>query len=741
LSLSPASGTLAAAATATVTASINSHANSLSAGNYSDTISFTNTTNGSGNTTRPVSLSITVATYAYTFATNPSGQQIVIDGVAYTAPRTFNWSAGSSHTISVSSPQGATSDTRYAFSSWSNGGAQSQTLTAPAANAAYTANFATQYTLTTAAAPTNGGSVSPAGSAWYNSGQNVTVTASPASGYNFSSWSGGLTGNTNPATLTMNGAKSMTARFVTAGTFVVTPGTGLSASGAQGGSFSPSSVALTLQNTGGSAIAWTASKTQGWVNLSAASGTLAAGASTAVTASINGNAASLAAGTYADTITFTNSTNGNGNTTRSIGLTVATQTPVYTISTNPSGLQVIVDGLSYTSPKTFTWIPGTSHTLSVSSPLGGSAGIRHVFSSWSDGGVQAHSIQAAADTTNYVATFTTEYSLTASSNPLNVGVTNPAGTTWHRRGQSLSLAASPNSGYTFSGWSGHLQGTTNPQSLTMDGPKSVTANFTQAAGQANGKIYPSFGIFRAGSWYFDSNGNGSWDGCETDLCVNAFGGFREDIPVVGDWNGTGLISIGIYRNGQWYLDADGDGTFDDCSQDRCVKECGGLRGGAPVAGDWTGDGKSKLGIYRSGQWFFDKNNNGVWDGCGIDSCINAFGALRDDIPVIGDWNQEGKDKIGIYRKGEWFLDLNGNGIWEGCEIDTCIHDFGGLKDDIPAIGDWNQSGKDKIGVYRKGQWFLDLNGNGVWEGCGIDFCSAPFGGLYEDSPIVARHRK
>jgi len=87
------------------------------------------------------------------------------------------------------------------------------------------------------------------------------------------------------------------------------------------------------------------------------------------------------------------------------------------------------------------------------------------------------------------------------------------------------------------------------------------------------------------------------------------------------------------------------------------------------------------------------------------------------------------------------LDLNGNGIWEGCEIDTCIHDFGGLKDDIPAIGDWNQSGKDKIGVYRKGQWFLDLNGNGVWEGCGIDFCSAPFGGLYEDSPIVARHRK
>ncbi|MCX5910582.1 MAG: hypothetical protein NTV04_01515, partial [Deltaproteobacteria bacterium] len=529
--------------------------------------------------------------------------------------------------------------------------------------------------------------------------------------------------------------------FVTAGTFVVTPGTGLSASGNQGGSFSPSSVAFTLQNTGGTAINWTASKTQGWVSLSAASGTLAAGASTTVTASINSTANSLTAGSYTDTITFTNSTNGTETTSRSIGLTVATNTPVYTISTNPSGLQVIVDGASYTSPKTFTWTLGTSHTLSVSSPLGGSAGIQHVFSSWTDGGAQAHSIKASADTTNYVATFTTQYSLTASSNPTNVGVTNPAGTTWHTKGQTLSMVASPNSGYTFGVWSGHLQGTTNPQSLTMDGPKSVTANFTQAAEQATGKIHPSFGIFRTGSWYFDSNGNGSWDGCEIDICVNAFGGFRDDIPVVGDWNGTGLISIGIYRNGQWYLDADGDGTFNDCSQDRCVKEFGGLRGDIPVTGDWTGDRKSKLGIYRSGQWFLDKNNNGVWDGCGIDTCVDAFGERKDDVPVIGDWNQEGKDKIGIYRKGQWFLDLNGNGVWDGCEIDTCISAFGGLKDDIPVIGDWNQEGKDKIGIYRKGQWFLDLNGNGVWDGCEIDFCSAPFGGLQADSPIVARHRK
>ena len=634
----------------------------------------------SGTATDPV-----VATYTYSFATVPAGLQVTVDGTAYTTPRSFTWSAGSSHTISTSSPQGSASDTRNIFSSWSHGGTQSQTITAPAANTAYTANFTTQYSLTSAVSPANGGTVSPAGTNWYNNGQNVTVTASPASGYSFTGWSGSLNGTTNPSTFAMNGAKTITAGFATAGSFAVTPATGLTSSGVQGGSFSPSSVSFTLQNSGGSPVNWTASKTQTWVTLSAASGTLSAGASTTVTASINTNANTLAAGSYSDTVTFTNTTNGTGNTSRSIGLTVTAATYTYSFATVPAGLQVIVDGVSYTSPKTFTWTAGTSHTIAVASPLGGTAGIRHTFSSWSDGGAQTHKIKASADTPNYVANFTTQYSLTASSNPANAGGTNPAGTTWQAKGQTLSLQASPNSGYVFSGWSGNLQGSTNPQSITMDGPKSVTANFSQAGGQTSGKIHPSVGIFRTGAWHFDSNGNGSWDGCDVDICVNSFGGFRDDIPVVGDWSGNGLVNIGIFRNGQWYLDADGDGLFDDCSQDKCVKEFGGLRGDVPVAGDWTGDGKSKIGIYRNGQWFLDKNNNGVWDGCEVDACIDAFGGLRDDIPVIGDWNQSGKDKVGVYRNGQWFLDLNGNGTWDGCEVDFCSSPFGGVRGDKPIV--------------------------------------------------------
>ena len=49
---------------------------------------------------------------------------------------------------------------------------------------------------------------------------------------------------------------------------------------------------------------------------------MAAGASTAVTVSIESNASSLGWGSYSDTVTFTNLTNGNGNTTRAVTLAI-----------------------------------------------------------------------------------------------------------------------------------------------------------------------------------------------------------------------------------------------------------------------------------------------------------------------------------------------------------------------------------------------------------------------------------
>ncbi len=35
-----------------------------------------------------------------------------------------------------------------------------------------------------------------------------------------------------------------------------------------------------------------------------------------------------------------------------------------------------------------------------------------------------------------------------------------------------------------------------------------------------------------------------------------------DIPVVGKWNGTGNANVGVFRNGLWILDANGNGALD-----------------------------------------------------------------------------------------------------------------------------------------------------------------------------------
>lgn len=151
-----------------------------------------------------------------TIASNPAGRAIVVDSFNCTSPCVYQWTPGSSHTVAITSPQAGTAGTQYAFATWSDGGAQSHTITAPASSTTYTANFTTQYFLTTAASPVAGGSISPS-SGWFNSGSAVAISASVNSGYLFSSFSGALSGATTPQNLTMIAPSTVTANFGVAG--------------------------------------------------------------------------------------------------------------------------------------------------------------------------------------------------------------------------------------------------------------------------------------------------------------------------------------------------------------------------------------------------------------------------------------------------------------------------------------------------------------------------------------------
>src|SRR6478672_4060547 len=148
-----------------------------------------------------------------TVQTNPVGRTFSVDGTAYSSTQMFSWVPGSSHTIATTSPQSGATSVRYVWTKLSDGGAISHTV-APTTNKTYTATFTTQYYLTMNHG--TGGTVAPP-SGWKNSGVVVSISATPASGYSFSSWTGSgtgsYTGSTNPSSITMGGPITETAAF------------------------------------------------------------------------------------------------------------------------------------------------------------------------------------------------------------------------------------------------------------------------------------------------------------------------------------------------------------------------------------------------------------------------------------------------------------------------------------------------------------------------------------------------
>ncbi len=81
-------------------------------------------------------------TVVLTFATVPSGLALVVNGASSTSPISKTVIAGSSNSVTATTPQSRSGYT-YAFSSWSNGLARSHNVVAPATNATYTATYAT----------------------------------------------------------------------------------------------------------------------------------------------------------------------------------------------------------------------------------------------------------------------------------------------------------------------------------------------------------------------------------------------------------------------------------------------------------------------------------------------------------------------------------------------------------------------------------------------------------------------
>jgi len=139
------------------------------------------------------------------------------------------------------------------------------------------------------------------------------------------------------------------------------------------------------------------------------------------------------------------------------------------------------------------------------------------------------------------------------------------------------------------------------------------------------------------------------------------------------------------------------------------------------------DPQDDIGIYYEGEFILDSNSNGSWEGSDqvaefrVNDVATWFG---------GDWDGDGVDDVGFFRHSQFFLDDNGDGVWED-GVDT-VHTFG-TAGDVPVVGDWDGDGDDDIGIRRGFRFFLDTNGNGTWDGAAVDIVYEF--GTYGDSPI------
>jgi len=160
------------------------------------------------------------------------------------------------------------------------------------------------------------------------------------------------------------------------------------------------------------------------------------------------------------------------------------------VTTSPSGLAITVDGAPYTAPRSFDWAPGSSHSISVSSPQNGTVGTRYVYSSWNDGGGQTHTVTIPTMNVTYTANFTIQHTLTTSADPSQVDGQSFRGALVHSRRQRRRYS-NANGGYNFTGWSGSASGTTNPSVSPWTGVKTVTAGFSQSQYTLTVNVSPS----------------------------------------------------------------------------------------------------------------------------------------------------------------------------------------------------------------------------------------------------------
>jgi hypothetical protein len=154
-------------------------------------------------------------------------------------------------------------------------------------------------------------------------------------------------------------------------------------------------------------------------------------------------------------------------------------------------------------------------------------------------------------------------------------------------------------------------------------------------------------VFANGAWFLSGRPDRPPNG---DLAL----GERGDLPFCADFDGDGVADNGVFRDGRWYIATQKGGG------EVTTEFALGTGGDRPVvlnvdgAGNKTDRRNIVYGVYRQGTWYLDRNGDGVVD------ATHTFGGSAQDIPLLlPRWSTEANAANGytlaIFRDGIWYV--------------------------------------------------------------------------------------
>lgn len=197
-------------------------------------------------------------------------------------------------------------------------------------------------------------------------------------------------------------------------------------------------------------------------------------------------------------------------------------------------------------------------------------------------------------------------------------------------------------------------------------------------------------------------------------------GSNGDKVANGDFDGDGRADMTVFRNGIWYSLMTLPAGF------RAVQF--GAAGDRPVVADYDGDGKSDIAVFRpsDGNWYIINSSDNQFRG------VN-FG-LAGDIPVPCYFDADGKADIAVFRpsNGTWYYLGSATGAFTGRQW--------GQNGDLPVVADFDADGRSDTAVFRpsNGTWYILNSSNNSLRATqwGLNG-DIPVPGSYDDTPNKA----